>query len=79
MASPEVAQVDAARRGRAAVGGSEQAPGDEPPGDHEEYVDAEIAAGEPPEVEQHYRTHGDGAQTIEPRPVCAIGATRVAQ
>jgi hypothetical protein len=47
--------------------------GDEVPADHEEDVDADEPAGQQvgPQVEQHHRQHGDGAQCLD------VGADRM--
>jgi len=59
---PEGSQRDGAR----AMELFQQQAGDEEPGQHEEHVDADEAAGElsQPEVEQEHQHHGDGPQAF---------------
>ena len=55
---------------------TQQPPRDQPPGDHEEGVDAQIPAGESVEVEQHDGRHSERAKTVETRAVPPFRGTR---
>ena len=70
-----------------AVDLAQEVRGDQEAGDHEEDVDADVAAGQPvgPQVEQHHQEHGHRPQpldlpthrsTLQSRPIAAVSPRR---